>query len=160
MIEFDKLDKLVELCRAMNEEGVAYVLFGGAAVNLHGIFRTTEDFDFFVRPEPLNVAALKRALRKVWDDPLIDEIRDDDMIGDYPSVRYCTPDEDLYIDFVSRLGEMFQFDDLEAETHVIEGIPIRVATPATLNRMKRGTVRPKDWDDAARLRRKFGLPEE
>ncbi|HUR82717.1 MAG TPA: hypothetical protein VM733_18300 [Thermoanaerobaculia bacterium] len=155
------LDKLVELCAAMNREGVEYILFGGAAVNLHGIFRVTEDFDFFVTPAATNVAAIKRALKLVWPDPEIDEIRDDDMLGEYPSVRYCPPgDETLYIDFVSRLGEMFTFADLESETHVVEGVPIRLATPATLDRMKRGTVRYKDRDDAARLRRKFNLPEE
>lgn len=154
------LDRLVALCAALNREGVAYILFGGAAVNLHGIFRVTEDFDFFVRPDPANLAAIKRALHSIWDDPLIDEIQDDDMVGEYPSVRYCPPDEKLYIDFVSRLGEMFAYDDLQAETHLVEGVPIRLATPATLDRMKRGTVRYKDWDDAARLRRKFNLPEE
>lgn len=154
------VDRLIEVCAALNREGVQYILFGGAAVNLHGILRVTEDFDFFVRPEPENVASIKRALRSVWDDPLIDEIQDDDMVGEYPSVRYCPPDEKLYIDFVSRLEEMFHYDDLRAETHVIEGVPIRLATPETLNRMKRGIVRFKDWDDAAKLRQKFNLPEE
>jgi hypothetical protein len=154
------LDKLVALCAALNREGVEYILFGGAAVNLHGIFRVTEDFDFFVPPDPANLAGIKRALHSMWDDPLIDEIQDDDMVGEYPSVRYCPPDEELYIDFVSRLGEMFTYGDLEAETHIVEGVPIRLATPATLDRMKRDTVRYKDRDDAARLRRKFNLPEE
>jgi len=154
------VDRLIEVCAALNREGVEYILFGGAAVNLHGILRVTEDFDFFVRPDPANVAAIKRALHSVWDDPLIEEIQDADMIGEYPSVRYCPPDETLYIDFVSRLGEMFSYDDLKAETHVIEDVPIRLATPETLNRMKRGTVRFKDWDDAAKLRDKFNLPEE
>ena len=153
-------DRLIEVCAALNIEGVEYILFGGAAVNLHGVFRVTEDFDFFVTPDPSNLAAIKRALRSIWADPLIDEIQDDDMVGEYPSVRYCPPDENLYIDFVSRLGEMFSYSDLEAETHIVEGVPIRLATPATLNRMKKSTVRYKDWDDAARLRRKFNLPEE
>ena len=154
------VDRLVEVCAALNREGVDYILFGGAAVNLHGILRVTEDFDFFIRPEPANVAAVKRALRSVWDDPLIDEIQDEDMIGEYPSVRYIPPNEDLYIDFVSRLGEMFAYEDLHAETHLVQGVPIRLATPATLDRMKRATVRFKDWEDAAKLRRKFNLPEE
>ncbi|HEX9986574.1 MAG TPA: nucleotidyl transferase AbiEii/AbiGii toxin family protein [Thermoanaerobaculia bacterium] len=157
MIEFDKL---VTLAAALNREGVQYILFGGAAVNLHGVFRVTEDFDFFVRPEPENVAGIKRALRSIWNDPDIDEIKDGDMVGDYPSVRYGPPDEDFIIDFVSRLGEMFTYDDLEAETHVVEGVPIRLATPATLVKMKGGTVRDKDHKDAARLREKFSLPED
>lgn len=157
MLDFSKLLAIAE---AFNREGVEYIVFGGAAVNLHGVFRTTEDYDFFVRPEPENVARIKRALRSVWNDPSIDEIQDDDMIGDYPSFRYGPPDGDLMIDVVSRLGEAFAYDDLEAEVHTIRDIPIRVATPATLVRMKRDTVRYKDHEDAGRLRAKFNLPEE
>lgn len=153
------LDKLLMLVAALNREGVEYVLFGGAAVNLHGIFRVTEDYDFFVRPEPENIIRIKRALRSLWDDPAIEEIHDDDMVGEYPSVCYGPPDEDFTIDFVSRLGEMFQYDDLEAEIHDVKGVRVRIATPSTLVRMKRDTVRYKDHEDAAKLRTKFNLPE-
>jgi hypothetical protein len=157
MMDFDKL---VELVAALNREGAEYIVFGGAAVNLHGVVRATEDYDLFVRPDPANVAKIKRALHAVWKDPAIDEILDDDMIGNYPSVRYAPPGTELYVDFVSRLGEAFQYDDLEAEVHEIEGVAVRVATPATLVRMKRDTVRYKDREDASRLIAKFGLPED
>jgi hypothetical protein len=40
------------------------------------------------------------------------------------------------------------------------GVSVTVATPATLYRMKKGTIRPKDWGDAETLRRRFRLPEE
>lgn len=153
-------DKLVELAAALNREEAEYIVFGGAAVNLHGIIRATEDYDIFVRPEPENVARIKRALRAVWNDPAIDDILDDDMIGGYPSIRYGPPETDLYVDFVSRLGEAFHYDDLEAEVHDIEGVAVRVATPATLVRMKRDTIRDKDRQDASRLMEKFGLPED
>ena len=157
MLDFGKL---VAIADAFNREGVEYIVFGGAAVNLHGVFRTTEDYDFFVRPDPENVARIKRALHSVWNDPSINEIQDDDMVGDYPSFRYGPPDEDFAIDVVSRLGEAFAYDDLEAEVHVVEGVSIRLATPRTLVRMKRDTVRYKDHEDAERLRAKFNLPEE
>lgn len=153
-------DKLVAIADAFNRHGVEYIIFGGAAVNLHGIFRVTEDVDFFVRPEPGNVAKIKAALRSLWDDPSIDEIQDDDMVGDYPSFSYGPPDEAFHIDVVSRLGEMFAYDDLEYELHVIEGVELRLATPATLYRMKRDTVRYKDREDAAKLQKKFNLPEK
>jgi hypothetical protein len=87
-------------------------------------------------------------------------VEEDDMIGDYPSVRYGPPDDDLYVDFVSRLGEAFSYDDLESEVHEVEGVPIRVATPATLVKMKRDTVRFKDREDASRLMAKFNLTED
>jgi predicted nucleotidyltransferase len=154
-----ELSKVRTVADAMNQEGVEYVIFGGVAVNLHGLARMTEDIDFFVRPDPENVSRIKRALRRVWNDPNIDEIQDDDMVGEYPSVKYCPPDEEFTIDFVSRLGEMFAFDDLESQRVDIQGIQVPVATPATLVRMKRDTVRGKDRNDAAALRRKFRLDE-
>ncbi|HEV7919994.1 MAG TPA: hypothetical protein VGR02_04295 [Thermoanaerobaculia bacterium] len=157
MIEFNKL---VALSAALNREGVDYMLFGGAAVNLHGLRRATEDFDFFVSPEPANVQKIKRALRSLWNDPSLDEIQDDDMIGDYPSFSYAPPGEGFGLDFVSRLGEAFRYNDLEAEIHYVSGVPIRIATPRTLYRMKRNTVRPMDRHDAERLREKFNLSEE
>ena len=42
-------DRLPDLLRALNDEKVDYVLFGGQAINLHGIPRFTEDIDLFGR---------------------------------------------------------------------------------------------------------------
>jgi hypothetical protein len=42
----------------------------------------------------------------------------------------------------------------------IDGIRVRVATPAALYRMKKGTVRPKDHQDAAALRARFNLKDD
>ena len=53
-------ERLVEVLRALHDESVAYVLFGGQAVNLHGIPRFTEDIDLFVKPSPENVERLRR----------------------------------------------------------------------------------------------------
>ena len=158
----DELQRLVRIAAALNAEGVRYVVFGAVAVNLHGLVRSTEDYDFFVAPEPENVAAIKRALRSMWDDPSLDEVQDDDMMGDYPSFEYTPPDDSFSMDFVSRLGEAFTFADLEADSvvHEVRGVPIRIATPRMLHRMKRDTVRPKDRIDAEALRQKFNLPEE
>jgi hypothetical protein len=66
------LDRLPDLLRALNAEAVQYVLFGGQAVNLHGILRFTDDIDLFVSPAPENVERLRRALRRVWTDPSIE----------------------------------------------------------------------------------------
>ncbi|HKO58578.1 MAG TPA: nucleotidyl transferase AbiEii/AbiGii toxin family protein [Thermoanaerobaculia bacterium] len=157
MIDFNKL---IALTAALNREEAEYILFGGAAVNLHGLRRMTEDFDFFVNPSPENVRRIKRALRSLWDDPALEEIQDDDMVGDYPNFSYAPPGEGFGLDFVSRLGEVFRYEDLEAEVHDVEGVAIRIATPRTLYRMKRNTVRPMDRHDAERLREKFRLSED
>ena len=38
-------ERLKEIIQALNDEKVDYVLFGGQAVNLHGILRFTEDIE-------------------------------------------------------------------------------------------------------------------
>ena len=153
-------DKFLEVLRALAREGVDYVLVGAVALGIHGLVRATEDVDLFIRPDGENVERLKRALRSVWDDPEIAGITAQDLAGEYPTVRYGPPGEGFVIDLLSRLGSAFAFEDLEAETVSLEGVPVRVATPATLYRMKKGTVRPIDRADAAALREKFGPLEE
>lgn len=154
------LAKLLELVKAMNREGVEYITFGAIALWTHGIVRATEDADFFIAPTNENIERLKRALRSVWDDPNIDEISAEELIGEYPAVRYGPPDTDLYMDFLTRLGEAFTYGTVDSQMSEIEGVPIRVVTPLQLYRMKRHTVRPKDRNDAEALRLEFKLPED
>ena len=154
------LDKVLELVAAMNREDVEYITIGAIALWAHGIVRNTEDADFFLAPTPENIERFKRALRSVWDDPNIDEIDAEELVGDYPAIRYGPPDTDLYMDFLTRLGEAFSYGTLQWQTAEIKGVPIRVVTPAQLYAMKRNTVRPKDRNDAEALRQEFSLLEE
>jgi hypothetical protein len=153
------MDRLPEILAALNAEEVEYVLFGGQAVNLHGILRFTDDIDLFVSPTPQNVERLRRALRRLWTDPSIDEIRSEDLSGNYAVVRYGTPDE-FYIDIVARLGEAFVFEDVEATWLERGAVRARVATPQMLYRMKKDTVRPLDRADAADLKAKFRIEDD
>lgn len=148
-----EFSRFLDVVRAFEHAKVEYVLVGGVAVNLHGILRATEAIDFFVRPEPANVERLKSALRSLWDDPEIDEI----SAGAYPTLRYGPPGDDFVIDILTRLGTAFRFEDLEVETMTIEGVGVRVATPGTLVRMKRRTLRPIDQADAVALAKMFGI---
>ena len=148
--------RFLDVIRAFERAQVDYVLIGGVAVNLHGIVRATEDIDFFVRPEAKNIERLKLALRSLWNDPEIDEIRLEDFEA-YPTLRYGPPEDELVIDILTSLGTAFRFEDLVAETLTVEGVPVRVATPATLVRMKQNTIRPIDKADAAALARIYRL---
>ena len=144
---------------AFEEEGVRYLVFGGAAMNLHGLPRFTEDLDVFIEPTRENVEAVKRALRKVYDDPNIDEISADDLVGEYPAVQYVPPEGDFHVDILTRLGEAFRFDDLEPDETTLDGVRVRLVSPRTLFRMKKDTIRPKDRLDADGLRARFGFEE-
>jgi len=152
-------DRLVDVLRALDAESVSYVLFGGQAINLHGLPRFTEDIDLFVEPSKENVLRLRRALKRVWDDPDIDQILAEDLAGDYAVVRYGTPDG-FAIDLVGRIGDAFSFSDIESEPLDIGDTRATIATPRMLYRMKKDTVRPIDSEDAAQLREKFRLGEE
>jgi hypothetical protein len=156
----DALDDVLRVIASLNAAGVDYVVVGGVALNFHGLIRATEDLGLFVRPDADNVARLRRALRAVWDDPDIEQITAEDLCGEYPVVRYGPPAGDLDLDILTRLGEATAFADLEVEEKQIEGVAVRVATPRTLYRMKKGTVRPIDHADATALRAAFRLDED
>ena len=147
--------------RAFEDEGLEYVLIGAAAMGFHGIVRATEDLDLFIRATAENVERLKRAFRQAYsNDPNIDEISADDLLGDYPAVRYYPPSGDLYFDVLTRLGEAAAFDTVDSVIKEIEGIRVKVATPLSLYRLKKDTVRPLDRQDAEALRTYFDLEEE
>ena len=145
---------------ALNAQGVAYKVFGAVALNLHGLARATQDLDIFVAPEAANIERLRAALKSVFADPHIDEITADDLLGEYPAVQYVPPTGEFYIDILTRLGEAFTYDDLEAEVIDLDGVPVTLVTPRMLYEMKRGTVRTKDRADAEAIARRFKLEDK
>jgi len=155
-----ELDKLFSLLQALDERGVDYYLFGGMALNVHGLVRATEDVDLFVRPDRENIERLRTALEEVFpDDPSVNEISPDDLLGPYPAVRYNSLDGSMSVDIVTRLGEAFRYEDLQGEAREFHGIGVRVVTPSMLYRMKKDTVRMKDRYDAAWLKQEFDLED-
>ncbi len=153
------LEVAKQVFAAFEREGVSYVVFGAVALNLVGLARATEDLDLFVEPTAENIERVKAALRSVFADPAIEEISLEDLLGDYPAVQYVPPTGDFHLDILTRLGEAFQFKDLEAIEVELGGLRVPVASPKTLYHMKRDTIRAKDRGDAEALRRRFGLSE-
>ena len=149
-------DQLLAVFRALAENGVVYAVFGGIALGLHGLARSTADLDLFIPADRANVERLKDALRGLFDDPSIEEISADELCGDYPAVRYVPP-EGFGFDILTRLGEAFRFEDLEVQEKVYDDVPVRVVSPRTLWRLKKDTIRPVDRMDAAALADRFGF---
>jgi Nucleotidyl transferase AbiEii toxin, Type IV TA system len=156
-VDYESTRRVLAACE---REGVRYIIFGAAALNLHGLARFTEDLDLFVAPDQDNVARLRRALHSVFDDAHIEEISSDDLAGEYPAIQYIPPEGTFHIDIVSRLGEAWQFDDLEVMRLPFEDLTVSVASPTTLYRMKRNTVRLKDKADADLLKQRFNLKDD
>jgi hypothetical protein len=154
-------DEVMRVLRAFESTGLEYVLIGAAAMGFHGLVRATEDLDLFIRATPQNIEKLRAALRVAYHgDTSIDEISSADLLGEYPTVRYVPPTGDLYLDVMTRLGEVATFETIDAEIKNVDGTPVRVATPAALYRLKKGTVRSQDHVDAAALRERFSLKDE
>ena len=152
-------DEALRLLAALEDEGVDYVLIGSMAMAANAVVRATRDIDLMVSPEADNVARLRRALHRVYDDADIDDITADDLAGEYPVLQYWPPDAAYSIDIIARLGTAFAFDDIEWHRVAVEDHVIKVATPAMLYRMKRDTIREQDHADAAALKRRFGLDD-
>ncbi|MFH1573607.1 MAG: nucleotidyl transferase AbiEii/AbiGii toxin family protein [Acidobacteriota bacterium] len=153
-------EKVLQFLAALRDRGVDYVLVGAIGLTVHGIIRATQDVDLFVRPEESNVGRLREALQSIFpEDASIAGITAADLARDYPAIRYNSPDGSLQVDILSRLGQAFSFEDLRFEDRLYEGVPVRVATPETLYKMKKDTVRLQDRADAEQLREMFGLQE-
>ena len=154
-------DEIIRVLRAFESAGLEYVLIGAAAMAFHGLVRATADLDFFIRATPENIERLRTALREAFQgDPEISKISSEDLLGEYPAVRYVPPTGNLYLDILTRLGEAASFETIEAEMKDIDGTLVRVATPAALYRMKKETVRLQDQADAAAIRERFNLRDE
>lgn len=153
-------DKLLAFFRELNNRNVDYVLVGAVGLIVHGIVRATQDLDIFMRPEESNVAQMRDALKALFpEDQSIDEITAKDLAGEYPAIRYNSPDGSLEIDILSRLGQEFTYEGIRHETKQYEGVPVRVATPEMLYEMKKNTVRLRDRADAEMLKELFGLKD-
>ncbi len=151
----------MRVLRAFKAAGLEYVLIGAAAMGFHGLVRTTEALDLFIRASPENIEKLCTAFRAAYGgDPHINEISSADLLGEYPAVRYVPPTGFLYFDVITQLGEIASFETIDAVVKEVDGIQVRVATPAALYRMKKATVRSQDHVDAAALRERFSLKDE
>jgi hypothetical protein len=155
------LEEAQDVFHALVREGVDFIVIGAMAMAAQGLPRATQDLDFFVAPTRENLDALKRALARLFNDPTVEEIDPDDLLGDYPAVEYIPPHGRFWIDILTRLGEAFSWQDVsvQAEELKLGDLVVRVATPRLLYDMKKDTVRLQDRADAARIRAAFDLED-
>jgi predicted nucleotidyltransferase len=150
-----ELEDLASLCKALNDQGVRYVLIGGFAVILHGFVRATKDIDLLVDPSPENVQRLKRAMATLPDNAIA--LMADDEVDRYGVVRVA---DEFVVDLMkSACG--IQYD--EAIQHIdrrdVQGIEIPIADKELLIRTK-DTVRPSDAADVRFLRLRISEEEK
>lgn len=137
-----QLEDLARIGAALNAAGARYVLIGGFAVIAQGASRTTKDIDLLIDPGPDNMARIRTAL-SVLADRAINEVADDD-VSRYTVVRVA---DEFVIDLMAlACGIDYAEAVKDAETLQVMGVPMVVASPATLIRTK-NTFRPSDHAD-------------
>jgi hypothetical protein len=139
-------EDVIRICRALNAAGARYLLIGGFAVIAHGAGRFTKDIDLLIDDAPENVARVKRALA-VLSDNAVAEVGEED-VRRYAVVRVA---DEVVVDLMGRAcGLSYADASVDAEVLEREGVPIPLASPATLIRLKE-THRPQDALDRAFL---------
>ena len=150
-----ELEDLVSLCKALNDEGVRYVLIGGFAVILHGFVRATKDVDLLVDASAENVQRLKRAMATLPDNAIA--LMSDDEVDRYGVVRVA---DEFVIDLMkSACGIPYDEALGHVDRRVVNGIVIPVANKELLIRTK-NTVRPSDAADVHFLRLRIAEDEK
>lgn len=146
----DQFRNFISVLESFDQQRVEYILIGGVAMVLHGMERLTRDIDISVKMDAENIEKLRKALYQVFKDDSIEEITLQEL-DKYPVIRYGTP-QNFYVDIMARIGEMFTYEDLEYEIVNYQSIKIKIATPDTLYKLKKDTIRDRDKIDAAFLR--------
>jgi hypothetical protein len=153
---------LLQICAALNQAGVRYLVVGGLAVNLRGYVRFTNDLDLVIGFEPDNLRQGLEILSALGYRPKA-PVRITDFAD--PTIRagwihhkclivfqlWSPNHERTPIDiFVS---EPFPFDAeyVRASPIVASGVSVPVVSVATLIAMKRAAGRDTDLIDISKL---------
>jgi len=138
---------------SLEKKDVEYVVIGGIAINLHGFSRNTEDIDLFVNPNEDNIKKLQASLFETFKDNDIYEITLEEL-KKYPVIRYIS-EESTTIDVITKLGDRFDFSDIEYDIKIIDGIKIKFANLKTLYMLKEKTYREIDQLDLKFIKSKL-----
>ena len=159
-----KLASLEAIIKALNEEGVRYLVAGGLAVSAHGYIRATQDVDLVVALEPDNILRAFDALAKLGYRPLVPitatQFADADLRGhwirekgmrvlNFFSDRHRETNVDLFV------AEPFDFGHEYANAmrgDLAPGASVAFVSLPTLIAMKEDAGRPRDLDDIEHLR--------
>ncbi len=141
---------LITLCRALNAEGVRYLVVGGMAVVQQGFLRATEDIDLLLDGPPDNVERVRRAL-EILPDRAIREMDAGDLER-YTVVRVA---DEIVVDLMLRTCGVDYAEAADGIEWVeLDGVRIPFASARLLLRMKQ-TGREKDALDRLFLEQKL-----
>jgi hypothetical protein len=135
---------------------VEYMLVGAYALAAHGYPRSTLDIDIWVNPTATNSVKVYRALAE-FGAPL-DEITEKTF--EQRGIIFQVGIAPCRIDFITELSGHIEFVEAKERSvrTEIEGLVIHILSIDDLIRNKEAAGRPKDIEDAKRLRKKMREP--
>jgi hypothetical protein len=158
-----KLASFEMLAKALEGEGVRYLIAGGLAVNAHGVLRFTKDLDLVIQLIPENISRAFSALEGLGYRPSVPvtatqfadaeqrrewlEQKGMQVLQFWSDSHRETP-VDVFVD------EPFSFDE-EYERALLKPlygtVAVRFVSLPTLIKMKREVGRPEDLNDIEQL---------
>jgi predicted nucleotidyltransferase len=136
----DAKTQLSSISSLLNQHGVEAVLIGCAAAALQGAPVTTDDFDFYFRPTPLNLKKLEEIARELGTNL---------KQPHYPlssMYRISSPGLGVQVDMMGKVFGVRSFESVRsrATRAFINDCPIMVASLRDVISMKKAAGRPKD----------------
>jgi len=138
------LEDLKSLIRALNEQGVDYLLIGGYALFAHGYHRSTTDIDVLVPAKAEAGRKVREALMLLPDRAA----RDIDPAWFEESDKIRVADEFVVDIMLNAGGETFDTLKQHAETVDLDDLPVHTVNLEGLLRTKQ-SMRDKDIADRA-----------
>lgn len=141
-------DDFREFIKALNDNGVQYLLVGGYAVIIHGYRRTTGDLDIWVNPVEENYTRLMRAFTQFG----LPNITETDFLKNDELDVFSFGRSPVSIDIMKQVkGCSFDEAFEVSEVYVEADLSIRYIHLQTLLQAKRASGRFKDLDDVEKL---------
>lgn len=142
-----------KLLALLADAGIRFVVVGGIAVTLQGYVRLTEDVDILLDGEPTNVGRFLECLAG-YGEGFARELSLEDFADEEGAIRIVEEVEFCQVDVFVRMSGRYYRDVLaDADSFVVSGRTIQVASKSSLIGWKEHSVREKDRLDAQALRR-------
>jgi predicted nucleotidyltransferase len=142
-----------EQLRAMHESGADYVLMGLGAAAAYGSTLASNDFDFFIRPDPVHLDRAREAFRRLGMTESLPTVASFNIIASEATVTLVDPLGGPFIDLMTHISGP-TFDEVWRKHQVrdLGEIRVRVASLEHIIASKRAANREKDRYALKRLK--------
>ncbi|HUK81735.1 MAG TPA: hypothetical protein VLZ12_03800 [Verrucomicrobiae bacterium] len=146
-----------ELLRAMHESGADYVLMGLNAAAAYGSTLASNDFDFFIRPDPVHLDKAREAFRRLGMSESFPNVTSSNLIAAEGTVTFSDPLGGPFVDLMTAISGP-TFDEVWRDHSLREysGIQLRIGSLEHIIESKRAANREKDRHALRRLETDLG----